>query len=83
MQNPLLVVLFPGLDDTTDIAEEILRAEDYDGDVCVLNEVSEVVELALKCTNKYKNIFIGGNGQKKIMYIQKALNKLSHSNNIY
>ncbi|HEX7467089.1 MAG TPA: Mur ligase family protein [Methanobacterium sp.] len=81
--KPALVVLFPGLDDTTDIAEEILRAEDYDGDVCVLNEVSEVVELALKCTNKYKNIFIGGNGQKKIMYIQKALNKLSHSNNIY
>jgi len=81
--NPELVVLYPGLDNTTDIAEKILRAEGYDGDVCVLNEVSEVIELALNCTKKYKNIFIGGNGQKKIMYIQKTLNKLSNSINNY
>ena len=81
--KPALVVLFPGLDNTTDIAEEILKAEDYDGDVCILNEVSEIVELALRCTNKYKNIFIGGNGQTKIMYIQKALNKLSNSNRYF
>ncbi len=77
--NPELVVLYPGLDNTTDIAEKILMAEGYKGNVCVLNEVSEVVELAFSCTKKYKNIFIGGNGQKKIMYIQKTLNKLSNS----
>ena len=81
--NPELVVLYPGLDNTTDIAEKILRAEGYEGDVSVLNEVSEVVELALNCTKKYKNIFIGGNGQKKIMYIQKTLNRLSNSINNY
>ncbi len=81
--KPELVVLYPGLDNTTYIAEKILRAEGYEGDVSVLNEVSEVVELALNCTKKYKNIFIGGNGQKKIMYIQKTLNRLSNSINNY
>jgi UDP-N-acetylmuramoylalanine--D-glutamate ligase len=79
--KPSLVVLFPGLDSTTDTAQEILNIEGYNGDVCILKEVSEVVELALKCTKKYKNIFIGGNGQKKIMAIQNALNEVSDCNN--
>lgn len=79
--EPSLVVLFPGLDSTTDTAQEILNVEGYNGDVCVLKEVSEVVELALQCTKKYKNIFIGGNGQKKIMSIQNALNEVSDCNN--
>ena len=78
--NPSLVVLFPGLDSTTDIAQEILRAEGYGGNIYVLKEVSEVVDLAINCTKKYRNIFIGGNGQKKIMYIQKALHELSIDN---
>ncbi len=78
--NPSLVVLFPGLDSTTDVAHEILRAEGYEGNIYVLKEVSEVVDLAINCTKKYRNIFIGGNGQKKIMYIQKALHELSIDN---
>ena len=75
--KPILVALFPGLDSTTDTAKEILRSYGYDGVICILEEVSEVVELALKCTEKYKNIFIGGNGQKKIISIQNALIELS------
>jgi len=78
--KPSLVVLFPGLDSTTDVAEEILRANGYKGDICILKEVSEVIDLAMKCTKNYRNIFIGGNGQKKIIYLQKALHRLSIDN---
>ncbi len=81
--KPKLVVLFPGLDNTTDKAMEILRIEGYNGEICILNEVSDIVNLALKCVKNYKNIFIGGNGQKKIMSIQNALNKVSKSINNY
>jgi UDP-N-acetylmuramoylalanine--D-glutamate ligase len=81
--KPDLVVLFPGLEDTTDIAKEILKTEGYNGEICILDEVSQVVELALKCTKKYKTIFIGGNGQKKIMSIQNTLNEISKSINNY
>jgi UDP-N-acetylmuramoylalanine--D-glutamate ligase len=79
--NPDLVILFPGLDNTTDIAKQILKNEGYDGKICILNDVSQVIEQALKCTKKYKNIFIGGNGQKKIIYIQNSLNEISNSSN--
>ena len=79
MQNQNLVVLFPGLDNTTEVAKEILETEGYTGKICILDEVSKVVELALNCTKKYKNIFIGGNGQKKIMSIQNTLNEISKS----
>jgi UDP-N-acetylmuramoylalanine--D-glutamate ligase len=81
--KPKLVVLFPGLDNTTDKAMEILRLEGYNGEICILNEVSDIVNLALKCVKNYKNIFIGGNGQKKIMSIQNTLNKVSKSINNY
>ena len=77
--KPDLVVLFPGLDNTTDMAKEILEAEGYNGKICILDEVSQVVEFALNCTKKYKNIFIGGNGQKKIISLQNALNEISKS----
>ena len=81
--KPKFVVLFPGLDNTTEKAMEILRTEGYTGKICILNEVSDVVDLALKCAKNYKTIFIGGNGQKKIMSIQNALNKISKSINNY
>lgn len=71
--KPLLLVLFPGLDNTTGIAKEFLKTGGYMGDICILKDVSEVIELALRCTKKYKNIFIGGNGQEKIVHIQKKL----------
>ena len=81
--KPLLLVLFPGLDNTTGIAKEFLKTEGYMGDICILKEVSEVIELALRCTKKYKNIFIGGNGQEKIVYIQKKLKAILNNDNNY
>ena len=46
--KPNLVVLFPGLDNTTDTAKEILETEGYKGKICILDEVSEVVEFGIK-----------------------------------
>jgi UDP-N-acetylmuramoylalanine--D-glutamate ligase len=78
--NPDIVVLFPGLDSTTDTAKRILRSNGYHGDIYIVKEVSEVVEFVLKCIENHESVFIGGNGQKKIMAIQKALVELSNSN---
>ena len=36
--NPSLVVLFPGLDNTTNTALKILRDEGYDGEVCIVTK---------------------------------------------
>jgi UDP-N-acetylmuramoylalanine--D-glutamate ligase len=77
--KPDIVVLFPGLDNTTEVAKEILESEGYNGKIYIIDEVSQVLEFALKCTKKYKNIFIGGNGQKKIISIQNTLNEISKS----
>ena len=79
--NPSLVVLFPGLDNTTNTALKILRDENYEGEVCIVTKITDIVDITVKCATKYKNIFIGGNGQKKIMYLQKALSELSNCNN--
>jgi UDP-N-acetylmuramoylalanine--D-glutamate ligase len=79
--KPDLVVLFPGLDNTTARAKEILITIGYEGKILILEDVSQVVKMALKCTKKYKTIFIGGNGQEKIGYIQNTLNEISNSAN--
>ena len=75
--KPSIVALFPGLDCTTNAAEEIMRAENYEEDIRILKDVSGVIDFAVNCTEKYQNIFIGGNGQEKIEYIQRALKKIA------
>lgn len=77
--NPSLVILFPGLDNTTNTALKILRNEGYNGNVCIITEEDDIVDITVKCTDQYKNIFIGGNGQKKIISIQKRLSRLSNN----
>ncbi|MDD3985848.1 MAG: Mur ligase family protein [Methanobacterium sp.] len=76
--NPSLVILFPGLDDTTNTALKILRDKGYNGKICIIKEEDDIVDITVKCTTKYKNIFIGGNGQKKIISLEKRLSKLSN-----
>lgn len=78
--NPSLVILFPGLDNTTDVAKDFLLKEGFKGRIRIINEVPEIVEAAVNYSKEYKNIFIGGNGQKKILQVQTALNKLVRSN---
>ena len=71
--NPNIVVLFPGLDNTTSTAQAILKSDGYKGVIIIVDDISELVDLILDFTDKYQNIFIGGNGQEKIMSIQDCL----------
>ncbi len=73
--NPHIVALFPGLDNTTKIAIEILRKDGYKGEIKDLSNVDQVVNFTLQCAKQYKNIFIGGNGQQRLIEIQNSLHK--------
>jgi UDP-N-acetylmuramoylalanine--D-glutamate ligase len=73
--NPQVVAIFPGLDNTTDLAAEVLVDSGYRGRIQVLKNVEEVVNFTLKCAKQYKNIFIGGNGQKRLIEIENELYK--------
>ena len=71
--NPQLIGLFPGLDDTTNKAEELLIKYGYHGSIKILNDIKEVIEFTIDCIKKDSIIFIGGNGQNKIMNIKEIL----------
>ncbi|MGO9387706.1 MAG: Mur ligase family protein [Methanobacterium sp.] len=71
--NPQLIGLFPGLDDTTNKAEELLIKYGYHGSIKILNDIKEVIEFTIDCVKKDSIIFIGGNGQNKIMNIKEIL----------
>lgn len=75
--NPQYIILFPGLDDTTRQAKEILRKNDYNGKIKILEDVPEIVEFIYTHHGKYKSMFIGGNGQDKIMEIKSVLEENS------
>ncbi len=71
--KPQLIGLFPGLDYTTTQAEEFLIKKGYNGAIKILNNVEEVVNFTIEWIKKDSTIFIGGNGQDKIMEIKKFL----------
>ncbi|MEN6434687.1 MAG: Mur ligase family protein, partial [Anaerolineaceae bacterium] len=68
-----IIAIFPGLDDTIDDVRKVLVEEKYPGTIYNLSNVEDVVEFALKCSEKYLNVFIGGNGQSKIIEITESL----------
>jgi len=70
-----IVALFPGLEDTVNRARIILEEKGFEGEIISLKGVDEVVEFTRKCINKYDKVFIGGNGQKKIIEITDKLKK--------
>lgn len=71
--NSKIIAIFPGLDDTRDDVRKVLEEEKYHGIIHNLSNVDEVVEFALKCSEKYNKVFIGGNGQCKIIEITESL----------
>lgn len=75
--NPQSVGLFPGLDDTTFQAEEILKNNGYSGHIKIFNNVFEVMDFITDHHRNFRNIFIGGNGQKKIAEIKKLIEEIS------
>ncbi len=75
--NPKLIGLFPGLDNTTIQAEELLINNGYNGPIQILNDIKEVVEFTIDWIKKDSTIFIGGNGQDKIMKIKEILEHIN------
>jgi len=75
--NPSYIVLFPGLDDTTSQAKEILEKNSYKGKIRVLEDIFEIVDFISTNLGKYRTIFIGGNGQDKITQIKRILKGIS------
>lgn len=75
--NPPYIVLFPGLDDTTSQAKEILEKNSYKGEIRVSEDIFEIVDFISTNHGKYRTIFIGGNGQDKITQIKRILKGIS------
>ena len=75
--SPSYIVLFPGLDDTTSQAKEILEKNSYKGKIRVLEDIFEIVDFISTNLGKYRTIFIGGNGQDKIIQIKRILKGIS------
>lgn len=71
--NPQFVGLFPGLDNTTIQAEEVLKRNRYPGHIKIFNNILEVTDFIMGHYKNFKTIFVGGNGQKKITELKKIL----------
>lgn len=74
--NPEVIVLFPGLDDTLDMALYRINSLDYGGTILTVNSLDEIIELVAEYSHE-EAIFIGGNGQELIMNIQERIKLIS------
>ncbi len=74
--NPEVIVLFPGLDDTLDIAIYRLNSLGYMGNIITVNTLDQIIELVAEYSHE-DAIFIGGNGQEIIIEIQDRIKQIS------
>ena len=74
--NPEVIVLFPGLDDTLDMAIYRLNSLGYEGNVISVNSLDEIIELVAEYSHE-EAILIGGNGQETIIDIQERIKLIS------
>lgn len=74
--NPEVIVLFPGLDDTLDIAIYRLNSLGYMGNIITVNSLDEIIELVAEYSHE-DAILIGGNGQDTIIEIQERIKLIS------
>ena len=74
--NPEVIVLFPGLDDTLDIAIYRLHSLGYMGNIITVNTLDQIIELVAEYSHE-EAIFIGGNGQDTIIDIQERIKLIS------
>ena len=74
--NPEVIVLFPGLDDTLDIAIYRLNSLGYLGNIITVNTLDEIIELVAEYSHENAKL-IGGNGQDTIIDIQERIKLIS------
>lgn len=72
-QRPSIIALFPGLDNTVTEARKVLV--NYPGVIVELENIDDVVKFTKKSLKKYSAVFLGGNGQEKLMKIRNLLRK--------
>jgi UDP-N-acetylmuramoylalanine--D-glutamate ligase len=75
--QPDVIVLFPGLENTINQALDRLKRLDFKGKILTIDDMDKLLEMIMEMTEKYEYIFIGGNGQQKILEIQKKLDILA------
>lgn len=76
--NPEVIVLFPGLDDTLDIAIYRLNSLGYMGNIITVNSLDEIIELVAEYSHE-DAILIGGNGQDVLIEIQERIKLISEN----
>lgn len=74
--NPEVIVLFPGLDDTLDMAIYRLHSLGYMGNIITVSSLDEIIELVAEYSHE-EAILIGGNGQNTIIEIQERIKLIS------
>ena len=74
--NPEVIVLFPGLDDTLDVAIYRLNSLGYMGNIITVNTLDQIIELVAEYSHE-DAILIGGNGQNVIIDIQERIKLIS------
>jgi len=74
---PEVLVIFPGLEDTVDMALEYLEGLEIPSEVITVDEPEEIPGMVLEFSRKYRRIFVGGNGQDKIIRVQEKLAEIS------
>lgn len=74
--NPEVIVLFPGLDDTLDMAIYRLNSLGYMGNIITVNTLDQIIELVAEYSHE-EAILIGGNGQDTIIDIQERIKEIS------
>ena len=74
--NPEVIVLFPGLEDTLDMAIYRLNLLGYMGNIITVHSLDEIIQLVAEYSHQ-EAIFIGGNGQDKIIEIQDRIKLIS------
>ena len=74
--NPEVIVLFPGLDDTLDMAIYRLNSLGYMGNIITVNTLDQIIELVAEYSHE-EAILIGGNGQEVIIEIQERIKQIS------
>lgn len=74
--NPEVIVLFPGLDDTLDMAIYRLNSLGYMGNIITVNTLDQIIELVAEYSHE-EAILIAGNGQDTIIDIQERIKEIS------
>lgn len=74
--NPEVIVLFPGIDDTLDMAIYRINSLGYMGNIITVNTLDQIIELVAEYSHE-EAILIGGNGQDTIIDIQERIKEIS------